>query len=227
METDPVDTGRVKPGFRAALAALGFAISLVPVRALQAQTGTGVLQGTITDSSGAGVAGALVQLQGTRLAATTADSGRYRLGGITPGTYTVRVLAIGYLSRVKSSISITGGGATRLDLVLAQSAVTMPGIFVTAGPAGAKAGEATVSIAVMDSGEVQSRNVTTIDQALPFIPGVQFNHTTLDIRGASGVEEGVGSRILMMMDGHSVLTGDGGQINFEALPMMDLGRIEV
>ena len=217
----------MKPGLRAALAALAIALVLVPVRALEAQAGTGVLEGTITDSGGAGVAGALVQLQGTRLSATTTDSGRFRLGGITPGSYTIRVLAIGYLSRVQGPVIIAPGTASQFVLVLARSAVTMPGVFVTAGPSGAKAGEATVSIGVMDSGEIQSRNVTTVDQALPFIPGVIFNHTTLDIRGSSGIEEGVGSRILMMMDGHSVLTGDGGQINFDALPMMDLGRIEV
>ena len=216
----------MKPVLRVALAALAAVLLLVPVGALQAQAGTAVLQGTITDSSGAGVPGVLVQIMGTRLSASTADSGRYRISGITPGTYAVRLLAIGYLARVRNSVVITAGAPTRLDLILAQSAVTMPSIFVTAGPSGAKAGEATVSIATMDSGEVQSRNVTTVDQVLPFIPGVQFNHTTLDIRGASGVEEGVGSRILMMMDGHSVLTGDGGQINFEALPMMDLDRIE-
>ncbi len=216
----------MKPVLRVALAALAAVLLLVPVGALQAQAGTAVLQGTITDSSGAGVPGVLVQIMGTRLSASTADSGRYRISGITPGTYAVRLLAIGYLARVRNSVIITAGAPTRLDLILAQSAVTMPSIFVTAGPSGAKAGEATVSIATMDSGEVQSRNVTTVDQVLPFIPGVQFNHTTLDIRGASGVEEGVGSRILMMMDGHSVLTGDGGQINFEALPMMDLDRIE-
>lgn len=217
----------MKPVLRAALATLVAAVLLVPVRALHAQAGTGVLQGTIADSNGAGIPGALVQLMGTRLSATTASSGRYLITGITQGTYEVRVLTIGYLSRLKGGVQISASGVTQLDLVLVQSAVTMPGVFVTAGPSGAKAGEATVSIATMDSGEVQSRNVTTVDQVLPFIPGVQFNHTTLDIRGASGVEEGVGSRVLMMMDGHSVLTGDGGQINYEALPMMDLNRIEV
>jgi outer membrane receptor protein involved in Fe transport len=211
---------------RAALAALALAVLLVPVRALEAQAGTGVLEGIVTDSSGAGIPGVLIQIMGTRLSASSADSGHYRISGITPGTYQVRALAIGYLARVRNSVTVAAGAPTRIDLVLAQSAVTMPSVFVTAGSSGAKAGEATVSIATMDSGEVQSRNVTTVDQVLPFIPGVQFNHTTLDIRGASGVEEGVGSRILMMMDGHSVLTGDGGQINFEALPMLDLDRIE-
>jgi outer membrane receptor protein involved in Fe transport len=49
----------------------------------------------------------------------------------------------------------------------------------------------------------------------------------MDIRGSTGFARGVGSRVLMLVDGHPALTADGGEINFRALPVIDLARTEV
>ena len=49
----------------------------------------------------------------------------------------------------------------------------------------------------------------------------------MDIRGSTGFARGVGSRVLMLLDGHPALSADGGEINFRALPVIDLARTEV
>jgi outer membrane receptor protein involved in Fe transport len=49
----------------------------------------------------------------------------------------------------------------------------------------------------------------------------------MDIRGSTGSAGGVGSRVLMMIDGHPALSGDGGEIIFETLPLLDLDQAEV
>ena len=72
------------------------------------------------------------------------------------------------------------------------------------------------------------RNVVTLDQALPFVPGVTFNgRDNVDIRGSTGFARGVGSRVLMLLDGHPALSADGGEVIWESLPLLDLDQVEV
>ncbi|HKV74361.1 MAG TPA: TonB-dependent receptor [Gemmatimonadales bacterium] len=212
------------PAFVAALLLL----LLVPIGALHAQAGTGSLAGTVTNSAdGHPVADARVQVLGTQRAALSAADGSFRIPGLLPGRYNVRVIVIGFASSTTGEVQVEGGQATTLALRLHRTAVELPGVVVTAGNGAERGDQSAVSVAVMDQKELRQRNVNTLDQALPYVPGVLFNHNTLDIRGASGIAEGVGSRILMMLDGHPLLTADGGQINFFAIPLLDVERTEV
>ena len=45
--------------------------------------------------------------------------------------------------------------------------------------------------------------------------------------GMTGVAGGVGSRVLILLDGHPMLSADGGEIIWEALPLLDVDRVEV
>jgi hypothetical protein len=66
--------------------------------AVLAQTPAVTLQGVVTDPSGALVPGALVQLRGPgpEQRATTDTTGHYNLPSLSPGKYTVRVIAKGF-----------------------------------------------------------------------------------------------------------------------------------
>ncbi|HTO73337.1 MAG TPA: TonB-dependent receptor [Gemmatimonadales bacterium] len=210
-----------------ALAAI-LLLLLVPVRALRAQAGTGSFAGTVTDSAGdRPVADAHIQVLGTQRAAVSGPDGSFTIPGLLPGRYDVRVIAIGFFSSVTGGVRIESGQVTSLTLRLRRTAVELPGVVVTAGSGAERGDQSAVSVAVMDQKELRQRNVNTLDQALPYVPGVLFNHNTLDIRGASGIAEGVGSRVLMLLDGHPLLTADGGQINFFAIPLLDVERTEV
>jgi iron complex outermembrane receptor protein len=203
------------------------AATLVPVRALRAQAGTGSFAGSITDSlSGRPVPEARVQVVGTQRTTVTGADGAFRILGLTAGQYDLRINAIGYAGGVVVGATIADGQVTTLSVGLRKMAIELPGVVVTAGTGVDRGDESVVSVAVVDQKELRQRNVTTLDQALPFVPGVLFNHSTLDIRGASGLAEGVGSRVLMMLDGHPLLTPDGGQINFFAIPLLDVERVE-
>ena len=67
----------------------------------------------------------------------------------------------------------------------------------------------------------------TSGEALPFAQGVTFNAGHMDIRGSSGIARGVGSRVLMLLDGHRVLGGVSSAIDFGVLPLLDVERIEI
>lgn len=61
---------------------------------------TGILSGTVTDSSGAPVEGAAVTLQGTPLSPAITDAeGMYSFGAVATGTYTMQVERSGFFTR--------------------------------------------------------------------------------------------------------------------------------
>ena len=49
----------------------------------------------------------------------------------------------------------------------------------------------------------------------------------VNIRGSSGYSRGVGSRVLILIDGLPYITGDTGEIPWKTVPMFQIDRIEV
>ena len=187
----------------------------------------GSLQGRATDArSGAAVAGAAVVVTGSQVTAGTDSTGAYRISDLDPARYTVRVFAVGY-APAALDVAVPPGAAATADFALTPVAVQLPGVVVTASRAPQEAGDAPVSIAVLPREEIQLRNAVTLDEALAYEPGVIFQHGTIDIRGASGIAGGVASRVLLLVDDHPLLTGATREIDFDALPVLDIDRVEV
>lgn len=190
---------------------------------------SGAIVGVVqAEGAAAGLEDARVLLEGTPLAATTGAGGRFAFAGVAPGRYRLRVAAVGYVADSLPEIAVEAGDTARVVVTLRSAAVALPGIVVTASRAPERVEDAPASVAVLSRDEVIARNVTTVDGALPFVPGVTLNGPgQMDIRGSTGSAGGVGSRVLTLIDGHPALSGDGGEIIFEALPLLDLDQIEV
>ncbi len=189
---------------------------------------SGTIRGVVTDSTtDSAVAGATVLLVGTPLSVTTDARGGFILAGVAPGRYAVRVLAMGFAPALRPGVAPGPPDGPPLRFALRRVELQLPGVVVTATGAAERIGESAVSVAVQDRATIEALNVIEVDEALPYVPGVVMNHGDLDIRGSKGIAIGVGSRVLVLLDGHPVLTGDGGEINFEGLPLLDLDRTEV
>lgn len=201
---------------------------VVLARALVAQGQSATLSGVVTDSeTGRPLAGATVFLSGSQLRSATGATGEYRLTGIPPGRYAVRVTLIGHQTAERAGVALQPGEVQHLDFALSKALIDLPVVVVTASRAEERPGDSPASVAVLTRDAVDRRGAITIDQALPFVPGVIFNNGQVDIRGASGVAGGVGSRVLMLLDGHPILTADGGEVDFNAVPILDLDRVEI
>jgi len=212
-----------------ALVRLVALLCVMSLRSVTAQGAAGaVLTGTVTDrESGAGVGGAVVLLRNTLLTARTDEMGRFRLSAVPAGRYTLKVLAIGYATDSLVGLSISEGEQAPVTVLLRSVPVGLADVVVTASRAPEGSSESGASVTMLSAQELSSRNVTTLDQALQFEPGVTFNAGQMDIRGSTGLARGVGSRVLLMLDGHPILSGDGGEIDFESLPLLDVDRVEV
>ncbi len=226
-------TGRAgggRPALRALLpaAAALMLAALVPAAAC-AQGGqpAGVLAGTVTAAPGdSALARATIFVQGTLLRALTDSHGGYRLL-VRPGTYSVRATALGYAAAARDGLRVTPGDTVRADFALERQVLTLPGLVVTASREEQQHAESPASIAVIPQADLKNRSVVTLAQALPYAAGATYAGGQFDIRGAAGLSGGVGSRVLLLLDGHPLLTGDTGELDFEALPVLGVQRIEI
>lgn len=87
--------------------------------AAQTQSTTGVIQGTVSDSSGAVVAGANVEITNVdtnlKRAYTTDSDGRFVALSLPPGSYTVNVSKSGFAAYKQEKISVMVGNAVNLS----------------------------------------------------------------------------------------------------------------
>ncbi|MDH4130412.1 MAG: TonB-dependent receptor [Gemmatimonadota bacterium] len=196
-------------------------------RPAAAQDDAGAITGTITDSAtGAPVEAATVYLKGALLRATTNARGEFRLFPVSRGPQTVVAVMIGYRA-ANAQATVPASGTVAVTMMMVQTSVELPGLVVTASRGAQEQRESPVSISVVSNAELIDRNVPSVKEALEFVPGVSFNNKDMAIRGSSGVAEGVGSRVLVLLDGHPVLSPNGAQLNFEFIPLLDTERVEV
>jgi hypothetical protein len=87
-----------------------------------AQSSNANLSGTVTDSSGAVVAGAQLTLSNTARKSTSThqsdDGGRYVFRDLEPGTYSLQVAKTGFQSTVQTGIVLTINASAHNDVVL-------------------------------------------------------------------------------------------------------------
>lgn len=92
----------------------------------------GVLKGRITNKeTGEPVVGASVFIEGTRLGAYAKSDGRFTITNVSPGTYNVRITAVGYAKQVVV-VNISADEVTEINVKLAEEGKVTEEITVVA-----------------------------------------------------------------------------------------------
>jgi iron complex outermembrane receptor protein len=154
--------------------AFGVLLALTPLATLAAQSGT--VQGKVTDSTGAALAGANVIVDRTTLKVTTAASGRYVLRGVPTGTLTIRVRAIGF-SPASAEVQVAAGDVVEKDFILVRSPVELAPIDVVVGSRGkhVAANELAVPVDVYTTEDLQQQGTAETGQILASLsPSINF-----------------------------------------------------
>jgi outer membrane receptor for ferrienterochelin and colicins len=207
---------------RAAAAAI--AIALAAARGAAAQTG--VVYGTVRDSTGAPLEYVRIAVAGTGRYAVTDAAGRYRLAGVAAGPITLRAGRVGLAARL-DSVTVAPGDSARADFVMAAGPVMQEPVVVSASKRSQLLDQAVTSVAIVSDSELSRRAVGTVDEAVNKAPGVLFLNGQVNIRGSSGFVEGIGSRVLLLVDGVPANQGDRGGIDWDMVPLDDVDRVEV
>jgi len=152
---------------------------------LAAQSTQGSIVGSVTDQSGAGIAGASVQVinegKSYQRQNQTDATGTYRVSGVEPGIYSVAVTAPGFEGFEQRGIDVVSGQVKRIDVAL-------------------KVGELTTTVTVeggVSQIETESATLSNVKTARDFaeqpmsIFGRAWSnvvHVTAGVQSSSGVE---------------------------------------
>jgi outer membrane receptor for ferrienterochelin and colicins len=193
-----------------------------------AQSYTGSLRGIVSDAkTREPLAGVNILLRGTVRGTTTDTHGNFLIREILNGTFDVTFSLIGYTTQTVQNISIQFDSTVYLDISLTQAPIQAEQVVVTANRREQSLRDVPVSVSTVTSKMIADRLSVTLDDALRYVPGVNMMADQVNIRGSTGYSRGVGSRVLILIDGLPFITGDTGEINWETFPMFQVDRIEI
>jgi len=84
-----------------------------------------------------------------------------------------------------------------------------------------------VSMEVIKPYIITNKNPSTIENTLDQIPGVQSVNGQVVIRSGSGWSYGTGTRVMLMVDGMPMISGDAGQVQWSFIPIENIESMEV
>lgn len=148
---------------------------IVPVSAstLLAQT---AIRGTVSDSTGNRLSGAIITVDGTGLRATTDARGGYLIRGVSAGALTVRARLIGF-QPVSADVTVAEGTTATHDFVLARTVVQLAPVDVVVGSRArhTAATELAVPVDVIASEQIARVATTETSQVLAELaPSINF-----------------------------------------------------
>jgi hypothetical protein len=187
---------------------LGLVLSAIPVLLqAQAQATTGVVRGTVSDSSGQPLAGATVTLRNLETNAlrtlTTNQRGVYAATLLRVGTYDVNSRAVGFRADKRDNVPVRLGETVEINFALAPQVVQLQELTVSA--------EAPVDVAQSESATRLSAEAV---EGLPNNGRNIFNFTTLTpnvaiVQGPDGDEISIGGQRGI----HNNVSVDGADFN--------------
>jgi iron complex outermembrane receptor protein len=188
--------------------------------------GQSLLSGVVTDEeSQEPLISVTVSIKGTTKGTTTDLEGKYELN-LEKGIQTIVFSYIGFTSVEKE---ITADGQTPMVLNLNLSVSTLIGetVIVTEGRYEKKLEESTVSIDVISQQQIESNNVTSLDEIVKKTSGVQITDGQISIRGGAGYAYGVGSRVLFLVDGQPLLSAELSDVKWNYMPIENTEQLEI
>ncbi|HXW75803.1 MAG TPA: TonB-dependent receptor [Candidatus Eremiobacteraceae bacterium] len=214
----------------AALVVVGVIAIARPCAAISAQAD---VFGTVTGDNGVPVSGAAVSIigSGRDFAAITASNGTFHLTGVTPGTYSVRAGATGYVTLSGRTIDVAADKQTVLDISLSRGQVSS---VVVIGDVKVD-GSATLSSAPAPTAHINAQayaaqGVSRVSDILtdalsttvyPVIGGGLNAPAVVALRGPDPAET------LVDIDGHQVNNGNTGDFDLSLLDPAELQSVQI
>lgn len=182
--------------YRACATVLAAALLLLAgPQSVAAQSGGGVIAGSVTDASGRPLGGVLVLLDGARGGAATERDGSYRLTRVPAGPHTVTYRYIGFAPQT-IAVTVRAGQTATQNVKLATAAMNLAAVLVTGQVAGQAAAlnqqRAAGNVSTVIDNELVGRLPDpNLAEALARAPGVsvvrdQGEGRFVQIRGTSG-----------------------------------------
>jgi iron complex outermembrane receptor protein len=190
-----------------------------------AQSGSSGLAGSVMDAVGAPIAGATVSLTGgarARTATTDAD-GRFRIEGIPPGSYDLRVTG-DRVRESKRTVTLTPDDVVEVNVELQPAFADRVVVTASRGPQTLLSSPSSVS--VISGQDIETSAADSFADVLRGVPGlniVQFGSRDVEVnsRSSTGI---LSNSTLVMVDGRSFFQPLYGAVYWD---LMSVGKDEI
>ncbi|HEB84894.1 MAG TPA: hypothetical protein ENI92_07830, partial [Bacteroidetes bacterium] len=190
---------------------------------------TCTLTGRITDAeTGRPLEGGCVFIRDTYLGGSADHDGRYILNGIAPGTYSLTVSMLGYETLSGIRVTFSEGEIVERDFALHRTVLVGEEVTVTATRGSSLIMDVPTSVDVIDTRILERENPQNLAEVLDNVQGVFIKDyggiggtKTISLRGSSA------EQVLVLIDGQRLNNPQTGQVDFSALSMEGIERIEV
>lgn len=203
-------------------------IACMSFSSLKSQSFT--ISGTVIDGEAkSGLMGAAVAIPEEGTGAYTDENGDFQIA-VEPKGRDQIVLVFSYAGygKVERNISLKGESVTGLEIGIFPETYTTDDVVITASRSfEQKQADVTVSIEVVKPAAIDLQATADITKVLSQVPGVDVLDGQVNIRGSSGFAYGVGSRVMVMLDGLPLLSGDAATAELKMLPVDNIAQIEV
>ncbi|WNJ16102.1 TonB-dependent receptor [Pontibacter sp. G13] len=207
------------------LLALLFLTGIVSLGWSQQQT----IRGTVVDEQTMEpLPGATLIIPQLNVGTYTKDDGSFSLT-FEPGNRTTISLVVTYTgySRITVPVDAESFSGVR-EIKLIPEALSTDDVVITATKGfEQQQSDVTSSIAVVKPQSIDLQATPDMSRVINQIPGVDNQDGQINIRGSSGFAYGVGSRVMVSLDGLPLLTGDAGIAAIDMLPVDNIAQVEV
>ena len=183
-----------------------------------------IFSGKVVDEDGDPLINANVVVLGEGKGGSTDLDGNFFIANLEPNTYTLVVSIIGFKT---DTTQIQIPKDTYRKFILKTDIKTMQPVVVTASRQKQNLQDSPVTITVVKEEDIKSQVAWRLEDVLRKAPGVTMNRYSLSLRNCSGFSYGVGSRVLIMIDGIPNLSGDAGDTKLDAINPALIKQIEI
>lgn len=185
----------------------------------------GFIKGQVTDTKSKEALFGVSVSAAVGTGTTTDLDGKFSLE-VEPGRYEVTFSFLGYAELVKD-VKVSAGETLELKVFLFEKLEELDIVVVTGSKYEKKVSEEVNSIDVLKPDMIKNSNNVTLSESINKISGVTMVDNSIGIRSGSTYSYGVGSRVLLLVDGLPLNTVDRGDIRWNNVPMEIAERVEV
>ena len=180
----------------------------------------------IDAADGTPLIGVAMVVEGTTLGTVTGVDGRFVLREIPVGAAEITANLIGFRPE-RRRVAVAADRAGVLAIALRATVIESSPLVVTAARRLQELRQSPTAMVVASADDIVGRNAVSVRSALDYVPGTTSVGSQVSIRGSSGFTQGAGSRVAVLLDGVSVLSGDAGDVKWAMIPPEVVERIEV
>ncbi len=118
-------------------------------------------------------------------------------------------------------------GQPELNLDIRMNPAFMEAVVITAGRHEQKLEDVSISMEIIKPKSIDVQATNDIQDVLQQAPGVDLIDDQPSIRGSSGFAFGVGSRVMVMLDGLPLLSADAAFVQFDVIPTDNIAQVEI